>query len=132
MLFKKKILIIICHLLVSLLLFGSQSHAEESLRTLYNVSNMSCGSCVIKIDHKLKSFEGYVGLLANVKKGLVAVDHKPALTDEEITEAMTAIGYPAEAAADDEIEQLYALSSESPGWRSPSKGLMAKIIKFFN
>ena len=129
---EKKIILFITHILVFLVLISSHSHAEDLKRTVYKVSNISCGACVIKIDTRLRKSEGYIGLLVNIKEGLVVVEHDSALERREIIRAMTTIGYPTRALETAEVASLESVSSESPGWRSPSKGLIASIIRYFN
>ena len=75
---------------------------------------------------------GYIRVLANTDKGLVAVDHKQNLTDSEISEAITYIGYPAKVASESEVVQPKAITSESPGWRSPPDGFFAKLLRIFS
>ena len=130
----KKYLMIAYLLLISFILFITYTHtrAEDSNRTLFRVNNLSCGVCVGKIDAKLKSFDGYIRLLANTDQGLVAIDHQQNLTDSKISEAITSLGYPTKVAAESEFDQYSSVSSESPGWRSPSDNLFNWILKIFS
>jgi copper chaperone CopZ len=130
MLGEKKLLIP-CLLIIALIFFCTPTWAEDSRRTFFKVGNLSCGVCLGKIDAKLKIFDGYISMLANFDKGLVAVDHQQNLTDSEISEAITSIGYPAKVASESEYDQHSSISSESPGWRSPSDGFLSRILEIF-
>ena len=123
--------ITVCLLFISFSFFSALTWAEDSRRTFFKVSNLSCGACTGKIDAKLKTFEGYIGMLANIDKGLVAVDHRQSLTDSEISGAITSIGYPARVASESEYDQQRSISSESPGWISPNDGFFARLLKIF-
>ena len=90
-----KSLIIACLLIMSFIFFNAFAWAEDSRRTFFKVNNLSCGICIGKINTKLQTFDGYLKMLANIDKGLVVVDHRQNLTDSEISEAITSIGYPA-------------------------------------
>lgn len=87
-----KNLIVACLLFISFIFFSALTWAEDSRRTFFKVNNLSCGSCAIKINTKLKTFDGYIRMLANIDKRLVAVDHRQNLTDGKISEAITSIG----------------------------------------
>jgi len=129
----KNIVLLIAGMLISALLFFSPpSSAEESHRTIFKVGNLSCGACIGKINAKLKSFEGYISLLANTDQGLVLIDHRQYLTDGKIAEAITALGYPAQAASATEFDRHSSVSSESPGWRSPTSSFFSRILEIFN
>ena len=129
---RKKSLILTCLLYISLIFSSAPACAEESYRTIFKVDNLSCGGCVGKINGKLKKFDGYIGMLANFDKGLVAVDHRQNLKDREISDAITSLGYPAKVASDSEYDQQRLISSESSGWRSPSDGFFARFLRVFS
>jgi len=124
-----KSVIIACLLFISIIFFSTLTLAEDSRRTVFKVNNLSCGVCIGKINTKLKTFDGYIGMLANIKKGLVAVDHRQNLIDSKISDAITSIGYPAKVASESEYDQQKSVSSESRGWRSPSEGFFGKILR---
>ena len=128
----EKSLILTCLLYISLIFCSVPACAEESYRTIFKVDNLSCGGCVGKINAKLKKFDGYIGMLANFDKGLVAVDHRQNLSESEISDAITSLGYPAKVASESEQDQQGSLSSELPGWKSPSDGFFARILGIFN
>ena len=87
--------------------------------------------CLGKIDARLKSFDGYILMLANIEKGLLAVAHRRYLNVGRISKAITALGYPAEVASEAEHRQPLPLSSEFPSWISPSKGIIFRLLQFF-
>ena len=131
-LLKKKSLIITCILFIPLILSDSHGWAEDSNQTVFKVNNLSCGGCVSKINTKLKTLDGYIRMLANFDEGLVAVDHSKNLKDREISDAITSLGYPAKTASESEYDQHEPLSSESPGWKSPSDGFWDRILGILN
>lgn len=115
-------------LFISLISFSALAWAGDSERTFFKVNKLSCGVCVGKINAKLKTFDGYIGMLANIDKGLVAVDHRQNLTQSKISDAITSTGYPARVASESEYDQQRSISSKSPGWRSPSNGFLARFL----
>ena len=121
-----------CLILTALFFFCAQSRAGESFRTVYKVRNLSCGACVGKIDTKLKDYDGYMSMLANIDLGLVVVDHRDNLTGGQIAEAITSLGYPAEEATRSESDQCKSVSGKSSGWKSPEDGSFAWIKGLFN
>jgi len=129
---EKKNLTVVCLLFISIIFFSALTRAEDSERTFFKVNNLSCGSCLGKINAKLKTFDGYIGMLTNLDKGLVAIDHRQRLTHSEISEAITSIGYPAKVASESEYDQQGSISSESPGWKSPNDGFFARLLRIFN
>lgn len=82
-------------------------------RTLMKVDNLSCGSCVTTISEKLSTFEGVVGLGADLGQGMVAVDHTKAIESSKIAEAITSIGYPAKIVSETEIDSSKAFVSNN-------------------
>ena len=131
MMIAEKNLIIISLVFIALIFFSTLTRAEDSQRTFFKVNNLSCGACSGKIDAKLKTFGGYKGMLANVDRGLVAVEHSQNLAESEICEAITSIGYPARVAFGSEYNQHRLLSSDSPGWISPADSFFARLLKIF-
>ena len=129
---KSKSLVITCMLVIWLIFSDSPGWAEDSKQTVFKVNNLSCGGCVSKINTKLKAFDGYIRMLANFDQGLVAVDHRINLTDREISDALTSLGYPAKVVSESEYDQHEPISSDTPGWKSPSDSFFARILRIFN
>ena len=127
-----KSMILPCLLFISLLFIDTLCLADDSCRTVFKVSNLSCGGCISKINAELKKHDGYIGVKVNFDNGLVAVDHRQNLTDHEIRKAITSLGYPAKVAPETEYNQQELLSSEPPGWKSPSDSFWGKILGIFN
>jgi copper chaperone CopZ len=74
------------------------SEAAQSgkvIRTTMQVAQLSCTSCLANIEAELKNMPGTVGMIGDVRQGLVAIDHLESLPGERIAEAITKIGYPA-------------------------------------
>lgn len=82
-------------------------------RTLMKVDKLTCGSCLSAISQKLNTFDGMVGLGADLGQALVAVDHTKALESSKIAEAITSIGYPAKILSMTEIDSKKAFISQN-------------------
>ncbi len=128
----KKTYLIYGLLLIFFNLFSLSARAEDSFRSFFIVENISCSSCIRKIDAKLKTLAGYHGMLTNIEKKMVIVDHKKNLSDTDIASAITSIGKPARLALETEYDGQKIFSKDSAGWRSPSDGFVAKLIKIFS
>ncbi len=128
---EKKIFKIAGPLFILFIFISSFAAAEDSRRTCFKVDNMSCGYCIAKINNKLKTFDGVVDILVNLDQGLVIVDHRQDLTDSQIAEAVTSIGYPARVAVASEYDPEAMITSDSPGWRAGSDSFLAKLMGFF-
>ena len=77
-------------------------------RTMMKVDKLTCGSCLSAISQKLNTFDGVVGMGANIGQALVAVDHTKAIESKKIAEAITSIGYPATILSVTEIDSKKA------------------------
>lgn len=64
-------------------------------RAIFKVENLTCGACLSKINAQLESMEGFTGMGANLLRKMVAVDLVAPLTPEQVTAAITNLGYPA-------------------------------------
>ena len=126
-----KKLVIFGLIFIALVFFCARSRAGDSFRTVFKVRNLSCGACLGKIENRLKTFDGYIGMLANFDLGLVVVDHRDNLTGNQIAVAITSSGYPAKVASESESAQYSTVSSESTGWKSPEDGVFAWIMGLF-
>lgn len=73
---------------------GTLSAAEVS-RTRLKVENLSCSSCLYAINDELQKEEGMVAMDADLRQGLVTVDHAPPLDSERIAGVISNLGYPA-------------------------------------
>lgn len=82
--------------LVCALFVASSSHGSELQRLTMQVSNISCSSCVGRIESELKKLPGMVGMSTDLQKGIVEVDHSSSLDPEEIAQSIAKMGYPAQ------------------------------------
>ncbi len=96
---------------VILLSYHFQAFGGELSRTILKVSKLTCGSCLIYIDSKLKGYPEVDGVGASLRQGVVAVDHKPSLKPEKIASIITKLGYPAEVIKKITIDEKDAFSS---------------------
>ena len=95
--------IIIGLLVTAGVLIGINSFAESLRQTTFEVSNLSCGSCLSRIDDALKGYAGYSRLGADLRQGIIVVEHETALKEQAIAKAITDIGYPAKVVDGKEI-----------------------------
>jgi copper chaperone CopZ len=64
-------------------------------RTIMQVANLSCTSCLANIEEALRTIPGTIGMIGDLNKGLVAVDHLVSLSGDQVAAAISDIGYPA-------------------------------------
>jgi len=81
-------------------------------RTIMKVDKLTCGSCLAAINQKLNTFDGIIGLGADLRRGLVGVDHAKTLESKKIAEAITSIGYPAKILSVTEINYSESFAAE--------------------
>jgi copper chaperone CopZ len=81
---------------------GVNSFAASLKQTTLEVSNLSCGSCLSRIDDTLKGYPGYSKLGADLRQGIVVVEHESTLKEQTIAKAISDIGYPAKVVAEKE------------------------------
>jgi len=69
--------------------------AGPVIRTTMQVANLSCSSCLAKIEAELQGMAGTVGMTSDLAKGIVAVDHLDTVAGADIAAAISRLGYPA-------------------------------------
>lgn len=86
--------------------------AVDVIESSYQVSNLSCGSCLGTIEQELRKYDGMVNMTADLSTGLVTIGHTAELPDRAIAVAITEAGYPARLlnAEDAQILQRRAAS----------------------
>ena len=92
-------------LVTAFFLIGINSFGANLKQTAFEVSNLSCGSCLSRIDDTLKAYTGYSKLGADLRRGIVVVEHEAALEEQVIAKAITDIGYPAKVVVEKELTQ---------------------------
>ena len=100
---RSRYLIIIGLLVTTCILIGINSFGANLKQTTLEVSNLSCGSCLSRIDDTLKGYPGYSKLGADLGRGIVVVEHDSTLNEQIIAKAITDIGYPAKVVTEKEI-----------------------------
>jgi len=88
-----------------LLLFASLAYGNEFRRTVMQVSDMQCGSCLRVIDSELRKIPGVAGMDASFNKGLVVVDHEAEVSAEEIAGVISELGYPTTTISTDALTE---------------------------
>jgi copper chaperone CopZ len=77
-------------------LTGGEQAAQSSAMTELNIGNMTCGSCVSKINAALATVEGVGQVDVSVTNGRGQMTYDPSLTSSaEIAEVVTNAGFPA-------------------------------------
>ena len=103
--------LIIMAITAILILFQRQeAFAGDIKRTTLLVSNLVCVSCLSRIEIEVKSLVGTIGMIFNLKKRIVIVDHKLSLCEKEIAGAITSIGYPASIISTTNLAKSKAVS----------------------
>jgi len=103
--------LIIMAITAILILFQRQeAFAGDIKRTTLLVSNLVCVSCLSRIEIEVKSLVGTIGMIFNLKKRIVIVDHKLSLGEKEIAGAITSIGYPASIISTTNLAKSKAVS----------------------
>jgi len=108
---KRNQKIIIIAITATLILLQRQvAFAEDIKRTTLLVSNLVCVSCLSRIEIEVKSLVGSIGMISNLQKRKVIVDHKLFLGEKEIAKAITNIGYPARIISTAKLAKSKAIS----------------------
>jgi len=93
-------------------------------RTILEVKNIYCSSCLSRINAALAELDGFTGMSADLYQGEVVIDHQAALSGADIAEVVAALGYPAkvlrEGVVDSEAE---VVSSQAGQGKWYSKGV---------
>ena len=89
---RSQFLIFIGLLVTACIFIGINSFAASLKQTTFEVSNLSCGSCLSRIDDTLKSYTGYSKLGADLRRGIVVVEHETTLKEQVIAKAIKTLG----------------------------------------
>jgi len=106
---RSQFLIFIGLLVTACIFIGINSFAASLKQTTFEVSNLSCGSCLSRIDETLKSYTGYSKLGADLRQGIVVVEHESSLKEQTIAKAISDIGYPAKTVAEKKTSKAPSL-----------------------
>lgn len=126
---KKKIAIMLGLLGAALVLSISfvtaksgNTYKGELEQTTLQVSNLSCGSCLATIEGELQKYEGMVEMSADLSRGLVTVGHTADFGEEQIAQAITAVGYPARVVSEVDLAALAAKGQGDGAFRGSGCG----------
>jgi copper chaperone CopZ len=73
-------------------------------RTVLEVKSLNCDFCLSKIGAALADLDGFAGMSADLYQREVVIDHQPTLSGSDISEAVTALGYPAKVLRETVLE----------------------------
>jgi copper chaperone len=73
---------------------------KEKMKTLLRSQELSCPSCVAKIEKALKSLDGVQAAKVHFNTGRIEVEHDPQdASDEDLVKAVRSAGYEARVSA---------------------------------
>ncbi len=114
----------ILSILIIFITVGSSGWVYGSTKTTFQVANLSCSSCLADIASNLQQVEGALGMKADLRQGLIVIEHDDQMAAGRIAEIISSLGYPAQVAADkeptgqreaaDPAEQFVKTVAESP------------------
>ncbi len=79
-------------------ILGAEARALVSTR--FTVPGIRCAGCIGKIERELPKVDGIVAARVNFSAKRVAISHDPALGEDALTNALRALGFEAQAVAD--------------------------------
>lgn len=85
---------------------AQKSEVKKLSRAVIKIDTLTCGACFSTISAGLDPLEGYSGMGANLFRKLIAVDFQAPLTQDQITQKLTEVGYPGK------IEYVDAISEK--------------------
>lgn len=94
----------------------SLAHGGELRRTILQVSNMRCSSCLRVLEAELRKVPGVVGMTAVFREGQVVVDHGVEVAAAEIAAVVATLGYPAAVAASSVVTEKEANRFQRAGF----------------
>ena len=74
--------------------WGGQNDGKTVLTTM-QVDNLSCISCLTKIEEKMRTLKGTIGMKSDMGNKLVTIEHLSILNGDTVAAAITELGYPA-------------------------------------
>ncbi len=118
--------------IVTIFVSSTPVKAEKLKRSLFKVEQMTCNACVSKVYNRLMKLDGYEGMLVNIEKKLIAVDHQEKLMPDSILSAMAEINKPANPIQPSRIASSTSISATMPGWQKQSDGWLSKLFRMFD
>lgn len=103
------------------LVMAQKNEAKKLNRAVIRISTLTCSACFSTISAGLDTLNGYSGMGANLFRKLIAVDFSPPLTQEQISQKLTEVGYPGKIEYVDSIfenESFAYLESKRSGFSS--------------
>jgi len=116
----------------TILVSGTPVQAEKLERSLFKVEKMTCAACAAKIYNRLTQLDGVEGLLINIEKALIAVEHSETLAIDAIMSAMAEIDKPAKPVTASQIGAPDGVTETLPGWQRKSDGWLSKLFRIFD
>ena len=121
---KMKLTTLIALMVTAVLAFTAgvpEAETVDATRTIMRVQNLSCGSCLSKINAELQGIGGMIDMDADLRQGLVMVDHKTPLTAKTVAFVISDLGYPATILSNtavkiDDTQQPVQRQANTPGY----------------
>ena len=82
----------------------TKAETVDATRTVLRVQNLSCGSCLSKINAELQGLDGMINMDADLRQGVVMVDHQAPLTAKTVAFVISDLGYPATVLSDTVVQ----------------------------
>ena len=99
---------------------GPNVFAENTIRTILQISNLPCGNNLIRLDARLKGIHGYNGMIVDSCEGLVSVYHYASLDAKKLAAMFTRLGYAARIVRIKRMDEDSVQSSETDILQSKS------------
>lgn len=113
----------------STMVMAEKNESKKLKRAVISIDNLTCGACFSTISSGLDPLDGYSGMGANLFRKLIAVDFSTPLTQEQITQKLTEVGYPGTVQYVENIsekESFVYLESKRSGFSSGAGGGCAR------
>ncbi|MBU0484208.1 MAG: heavy-metal-associated domain-containing protein [Proteobacteria bacterium] len=110
---KRYVSLLVFFLLITGPLSAAENH--ELVVTTMQVQNLTCSSCLLKIGGRLQPLAGYLGMEADLAKGLIYLRHDPSLDEGGVAALLTVLGYPAIIVAGPGAEEIVVAGTSDGG-----------------
>jgi copper chaperone CopZ len=102
---------------IALFLITVSAYGAELQRATFTVQNVSCRSCLSRIETELKKVPGIVGMSSDLQEGVLFIDHDSVVSAEQIINVIGMAGYTANIVESSMVDQseVYYFSNTPVG-----------------